>query len=341
MFKSRTSFIRLFSLTVLLICAASYAQARDYIRIGGSATVYPFMSLVAESYSMDQGTGAPMVEANGTGGGFAQFCKGVGFDFPDINDASRKITPSELALCHSNGVDGILEIEIGYDGIALIYPKSVGKDINLSTRDLFLALSKMVPSKNDPAIWVPNFYHNWHDINPALPNIPINVMGPPSTSGTRDVLVENLTATCLALLHGNHYAKANCGQIRYDGVWKDGSENYNLVLQKVTTDPTLFAVMGFNYFNVNSSKVNSVKINNVKIDKESIASHTYALSRPLFVYVKQAHLEAIPSLKSFVEFLISPQILSSKGLLAQHGLVPLPPSVYQKVFAEVNAKLNN
>lgn len=317
------------------------SQGRDFIRIVGSSTVYPFMSLAAEGYSMQHNSGAPMVEANGTGGGFSQFCKGVGFDYPDINDASRPMSQSEREACKSNGVTDILEITIGYDGIALVYPKSLPANLNLTKRDIFLALSKMVPSKTNPKVWVPNFYQNWHTIDRKLPNLKIRVMGPPSTSGTRDVLVEMLAATCKTMLHGSREDNAACGQIRYDGAWQDGSENYNLVLQKVISNPGLFAVMGFNYYSSSASKINLALIEGVAINKANISAHKYALARPLFVYVKKAHLQAIPGLKDFVEFLIQPENLGSKGFLIQRGLIPLPESVYQKMVAQTKEQLGN
>ena len=321
------------------------AYERAYIRIVVSSTVYPFVTVVSEWFSKHTGYPSPIVEANGTGGGFSQFCRGIGFRYPDVNDASRPITPAEIALCNSNGVGPLLEIKFGFDGIAIIYSKSLPEGLQLSSHDLFLAIAKLVPSKEDPKKWVPNFYKTWHQINPKLPNIPILVMGPPSTSGTRDVITDSLKNSCKAILtqqhQGEQQADADCGQIRYDGPWQDGSENYNLVLQKVLTNPNLFALMGYSYYNSNKSKVNAVVLDKYAIDAQSIASGKYHLSRPLFIYVKQLHIQAVPGLKEFIHEMISFDTLGAHGYLTRIGLVPMPPEMYDHVVAKVQKQLED
>lgn len=330
------------TMVAFLSTISSTSFAREFVRIVGSATVYPFASLVAERFSRNNNYTSPIVEATGTGGGFAQFCRGVGFNYPDINDASRKITPNELALCAKNGIKNPLAIKIGFDGIVLVYPQSLGK-ITLTTKELFLALSSKVPSKEDNNKWVANFYKKWSDINPNLPDLTIKVMGPPSTSGTRDTFVELVLKDSCNLVSKRKLTKEEqkiyCGIVRYDGAWQDGSENYSLVLQKVSKSSNLFAIMGYNYYKTNALSIAAANINNVVPDTTTIMDRKYPLSRPLYMYVKQEHLEAIPGLKDFVNELINEDTIGRNGYLAKHGLIPLSAKDYKALIKTLNTAL--
>src|SRR5512134_3520164 len=168
------------------LALAGQAQARDEIRIVGSSTVFPFSTAVAEQFGKSGGFKTPVVESTGTGGGIKLFCAGVGVDHPDVANASRKIKDSEIASCKENGVTEITEVKIGYDGIVLANSKA-SAPLNLTVKTVFLALAKQVPVDGK---LVDNPYKSWSEIDPALPNAAIEVLGPPPTSGTRDAFVE-------------------------------------------------------------------------------------------------------------------------------------------------------
>lgn len=179
-----------------LVAAAGVAQARDNIEIVGSSTVYPFSTAVAEQFAKKTGMAAPKVESTGTGGGMKLFCAGNGIETPDITNASRRIKKSELEGCMKNGVDAVTEVKIGFDGIAVAQAKDA-PPIKLSRRELYLALAKDVPTGPNGELQA-NTYTTWKDVNPDMPDVKIEVMGPPPTSGTRDALAElGLEKGCL------------------------------------------------------------------------------------------------------------------------------------------------
>ncbi|MGV3278984.1 substrate-binding domain-containing protein [Rickettsiales bacterium LUAb2] len=335
---------KLSALIVLnLILSFHYAQARDSIRIVGSSTVYPFSTTLTEYFANNTGYINPIVESTGTGGGFAIFCQGVGFDYPDINDASRAISQSEIDNCAKNGIINPLEIKIGYDGIGLLYSKALGQ-INFTKKQLFLALAAKVPSKEDPNKWVPNYYKKWSDIDKSLPNIPIKVLGPPSTSGTRDTFIEIILQDNCPINKKNTKFSADelkdlCSRIRYDGAWLDGSENYNLVIQKIKDSTSVIAIVGYSYYELNKHTVNAASIDGVKLTKDNIRKDSYPLSRPLFIYVKREHLNNIPHLKEFVQYIDSEHILGPNGILSKKGLVPLSKEDYKQVSSNITKAL--
>lgn len=326
--------------TVVLFAEQSFA--RNYIRIVGSSTVYPFAALIAENFVGIYPGSYSVVEANGTGGGFNQFCSGICFNYPDINNASRDITLSEVALCNKNGISNPLKITLGYDGIVIIYPKKLGK-INLTSKELFLALASNVPSKENPKKWVPNFYKRWNEINTDLPDLPINIMGPPNTSGTRasftELALENICDKIVNYKLTTTEKKMYCSNIRSDGAWLDGTENYSLVIQKVSQSNKLFAIAGYNYYKMNATKVLAIEINHVNPNLSTISDNTYVLSRPLFMYVKKEHLNNIPYFKHFVAELVNFNAVGPQGYLVQAGLIPLSKENFNKIFNQVNSVL--
>ena len=131
--------------TCALAGAAHAQSARDYISIVGSSTVYPFSTTVAEHFGKANSKfKTPKVESTGTGGGLKLFCGGVGVQYPDMTNASRKIKSSEVENCAKNGVKEIVEVKIGYDGIVVASSKK-DKPMPLTRKDLWLALAKEVP----------------------------------------------------------------------------------------------------------------------------------------------------------------------------------------------------
>ncbi len=307
------------------LALAGEAQARDEIRIVGSSTVFPFATAVAEQFGKSGGFKTPVVESTGTGGGIKLFCAGVGVDSPDIANASRAIKDTELATCKQNGVAEITEVKIGYDGIVLANSKATAP-LNLSVKTVFLALAKQVPVGGK---LVDNPYKSWSEIDPALPNSAIEVLGPPPTSGTRDAFVELvMDKACdefaeIKSLEGDA-KKAACQTVREDGVFVEAGENDNLIVQKLEANNAAVGIFGFSFLDQNADKVQGSAMDGVTPTFETIADGSYEVSRPLFFYVKNAHVGVIPGLKEFVAEFMSDRATGDEGYLADKGLIPLP-----------------
>ena len=305
------------------------AQARDQIRIVGSSTVYPFTTAVAEQFGKASGTKTPVVESTGTGGGMKLFCAGVGESHPDATNASRAMKKSEFEDCQKNGVKDIVELKVGFDGISMAQSKA-GTPIQLTLTQLFLALAKEVPGPDGKLI--PNPNKNWSDIDKSLPNIKIEVLGPPPTSGTRDALHElmleqgALKIPALAQLKKSDpkaFDKA-WKSLREDGAYVEAGENDNLIVQKLDANKNAFGIFGYSFLEENSGKLRGVVFEGVEPTYENIASGKYPGSRPLFIYIKKQHVGVIPGLDKFVVEYVSPKASGEDGYLAKKGLVPLP-----------------
>jgi phosphate transport system substrate-binding protein len=312
------------------ISSSGHAQAvRDYISIVGSSTVYPFATVVAEQFGRrNAGFKTPKIEPTGSGGGIKAFCAGVGVQHPDIANSSRRITAGEVADCGRNGVAEIVEVKIGYDGIVLANAKSApGYDVAL--RDVYLALAKEVPDPAGAEKLVPNPYTTWSQINPALPADAINVLGPPPTSGTRDAFNELVmeggckTFAWVAALPRDQYLHA-CHMLRDDGRYTDAGENDNLIVQKLTASPRQLGIFGYSFLEQNADKVQGAKIDGVSPDFDSIAGGQYPVSRPLYFYVKKAHVDRVPGLREYIAEFTSDAAVGEFGYLADGGLIPLP-----------------
>jgi phosphate transport system substrate-binding protein len=319
---------------VLSMALPSSVFAREQIRIVGSSTVFPFANTVAEKFGLSRKFKTPIVESTGTGSGFKLFCAGVGIKYPDITNASRAIKKSESEDCAKNGVKDIAEFKIGYDGIVLANAKTAPK-ATLTRKQIFLALAKTVPIGGK---LVANPYARWSDIDPKLPNTKIEVLGPPPTSGTRDSFVEMvMEAACdefpeIAALKASpdEHAKA-CKNIREDGAFIEAGENDNLIVQKLAANRNAFGVFGFSFLDQNTDKVQGALVDGVAPSFESIAEGQYPISRPLFFYVKQAHVGAIPGLPEFTEEFVSERAMGEEGYLALKGLVPLRAAERQAI----------
>lgn len=315
--------------------------ARDNLYIVGSSTVYSFAITVAEHVGKKLPK-TPKIESTGTGGGFKIFCAGVEESHPDINDASRAITESEKNLCAQNGVKDIIEVKIGFDGIVLAMSKK-GQPMALTTKDIFLALAKEVPDPKNPNNIIPNPYKTWKDINPSLPDVKIKVYGPPTTSGTRDALEElGMEAGAKSIPELKELAKKDKKRfktithvIREDGAYIDAGENDNLIVQKLEANPKAVGIFGFSYVDNNRDKLVGCTINGIQPTFENIASGSYPLGRPLFFYVKKAHLGVIPGIKEYIEEFLSEKAIGDNGYAVEKGLVPLPKAEREKVRGEV------
>ncbi len=314
--------------------AASLAfgqAARDYISIVGSSTVYPFATVVAEQFGRGSRFKTPKIESTGTGGGFKLFCAGVGVQYPDIANASRGIKASEFAECARNGVNGIVEVRIGFDGIVLANSVK-GPRLALTRKAVFLALAKQVPDPVGGADLIANPYRTWKEVDPVLPGEPIEVLGPPPTSGTRDAFVEMvMDAGCrafpaIAALKDKDEArfKAVCQTIREDGRFTEAGENDNLIVQKLRANPVAVGIFGYSFLEENEDSVQASSVDKQLPTFETISSGAYPVARPLFFYVKRAHAAAIPGIPEFLAEFTSNKAMGVEGYLAGKGLIPLP-----------------
>jgi len=327
--------------TVVIGSVAYAASARDYISIVGSSTVYPFATVVVEQFGKTSKFKTPKVESTGSGGGLKLFCAGVGVEHPDITNASRRIKKSEFETCQKNGVKEIVEVKIGYDGIAMANSKKA-KPMELTLRDVFLALAKEVPDPSGAEKLVANPYKTWKDVNPKLPATKIEVLGPPPTSGTRDAFAElAMEGGCKtfdwikAMKKQDKKAyKKVCHTIREDGAYVEAGENDNLIVQKLDTNPVAFGVFGFSFLDQNRDKVQGSSINGVKPEFETIADGQYPVSRPLFFYVKKAHIGVIPGIQEFLAEFTSGKAWGEEGYLSDRGLIPMPTEERNKFAAD-------
>jgi phosphate transport system substrate-binding protein len=315
-----------------LALTAGAAEARDQIRIVGSSTVFPFSTAVAEQFGKTTSFKTPVVESTGSGGGLKLFCAGVGVEHPDITNASRRIKASEVESCAANGVTSITEVRVGFDGIVVANSRAA-EPASFTLRQLWLALAKDVPEGGvDGGKLVANPHQKWSDIDPSLPDVKIEVLGPPPTSGTRDAFVELAmeggcgtfeSVEALKKTDKDAY-KAACQSIREDGAWIDAGENDNLIVQKLEANPDAFGVFGFSFLDQNSDKIQGSKINGADPTFELISDQEYPLSRSLYFYVKNAHVDSIPGMKEYIAEFTSEAAWGPDGYLADKGLIPLP-----------------
>jgi phosphate transport system substrate-binding protein len=331
----------------LLTGSAAMAQTgRDYIAIVGSSTVYPFTTTVAEQFGKGAKFKTPKVESTGTGGGFKLFCGGVGVQYPDVSNASRAIKAGEIETCSKAGVKDIIEVKVGYDGI-VVADSSKGALFKLTRRELYLALAKTVPDPANTQNLIANPYKTWKEINSALPADKIEVLGPPPTSGTRDAFVELVMESgcqtfpwvkSLKDVDEGRFKRV-CDSVREDGGYVEAGENDNLIVQKLQANPKALGIFGYSFLEENISQIQGSLIDGVAPTFDNIASGKYPVSRPLFIYVKKAHLGVIPGLREFVTEYTSDRAMGGEGYLADKGLIPLTASELGKVRSAVAGKL--
>jgi phosphate transport system substrate-binding protein len=313
---------------LVLAFVATPALARDQINIVGSSTVFPFSTTVAERFGKSTDFKTPIVESTGSGGGLKLFCAGVGLDTPDIANASRRIKASEVRLCAENGVTEIVEAMIGFDGIVIANSVDAPQ-IELRLRDLYLALAKDVPAEDGTTR--PNPYTTWKQVNPSLPDIKIEVLGPPPTSGTRDAFAElAMEGGCKSFDWVKALKKADkpaykslCHTIREDGAYIEVGENDNLIVQKLRTNPSAFGIFGYSFLEQNSDVVQGAVVNGVAPEFDEIADGNYPIARSLYFYVKKAHMGSVPGMAEFLAEFTAEDSWGEDGYLADKGLIPL------------------
>ncbi|MDH3343160.1 MAG: substrate-binding domain-containing protein [Gammaproteobacteria bacterium] len=308
------------SLLSVMILAATpvISQARDQLQIVGSSTVYPFSTLVAERFGSSGKFKTPVVESTGTGGGMKLFCQGIGAGYPDVSNASRAIKKSELEDCRKNGVKDIIEVKFGSDGIAFANSAS-NKPINFTREQLWEA---MAARGSKP--------QKWSDIDKSLPNTKISILVPPPTSGTRDAWNDKVMKDgCPAAVKKKD--KKSCKIMREDGAVIEAGENDALIVQKLEANAEAFGIFGFSYLENNSDKIQAATIEGVEISLESIQSYQYPVARPLFFYVKKAHVGVIPGLNEYLQAFANEKAIGDDGYLVDAGLVPLDTASRNKL----------
>jgi phosphate transport system substrate-binding protein len=352
------------------------AQGRESVSIVGSSTVYPFATVVAERFGRSTNFKTPKIESTGSGGGLKLFCKGVGAGTPDITNASRRIKKSEYDDCQKNGVTDVVEVLIGYDGIAIANSRKASQMV-LSLKEIYLALAKDVPG--DDGKLIPNPYKTWKDINPSLPATKIEVLGPPPTSGTRDAFAElalgggakaipalkelrglgadqadEIKASMASLgipagvydayvqskgkaPKGKDLFKTVAYSVREDGAYIEAGENDNLIVQKLEANPNALGVFGYSFLDENGDKVQGSLVDGVEPNFDTIADGDYPVSRPLYFYIKAAHVGRIPGIQEYAMEFASARAMSEDGYLPEKGLIPLSDEELKQVQDDVKS----
>lgn len=309
---------RILKTTVLaaaVMSVAGVAQARDQINIVGSSTVYPFASFVSEEFGATTNYPTPVIESTGSGGGMRLFCNGIGEGTPDVTNASRRMKVSEFERCVENGVTDITEVYIGSDGIA--FAQSNENDpMPVTLEQIFLAVAAQVPQDGD---LVDNPYTNWNQIDSSLPDREIVIVGPPTTSGTRDSfeeLVLEVASENFEEYGGEHYS-----DVRNDGAWVDGGENDNLIVQRLTQDTKAFGVFGYSFLEENDDVLIASTIEGVEATPETIADEEYPVARTMYFYLKNQHGEEVPVMYEYADMFVSDMMIGESGLLKDIGLI--------------------
>lgn len=312
------------ALPVALSSLPGAAATRDQVRVVGSSTAFPYSQAVAEEFSDKTGEPSPVVEATGTGGGMRLFCAGVDPRTPDVLAASREMLPSELADCRRNGVMDLTEARFAEDAVIVAQSRQAPWT-DFTSAELFQAVAAEVEIAGEV---VPNPYARWNEIDPRLPDAPIEVFGPPLTSGTRDAFVRLVLARgCRAFpaieaLPEPRRAEV-CRRIRRDGPFVPATESDNVLVRQLAADPAAIGIFGFSMLHQNADRIRGAAIDGVAPTRETIESGAYAAVRSLYLYVKNAHRGVIPGLDRFLSEYLSEAAIGRDGYLTELGLIPL------------------
>jgi len=324
-------------ITTTILLTTTLSQARDQIRIVGSSTLYPFATVVAEKFGISTKFKTPVVESTGSGGGLKIFCQGIGPRHVDVTNSSRRIKSKEIKKCAENGITDITEVKIGYDGIVIANSKN-SEQMNLDRKHIWLAIGKniMIDGKI-----IPNPHKTWKDVDPSLPDIKIEVLGPPPTSGTRDAFVElALQDGCKKFPSIKEIKKTDkkafkklCRTIREDGAYIEAGENDNLIVAKLDQNPKALGVFGYSFLNQNKDKLQGSIIEGNTPTFENISSGKYPVSRSLYFYIKNAHVGKIPGMNEYVTEFTSEKAFGTGGYLQEKGLIPAPDAERAEIRA--------
>lgn len=313
--------------------------SRDQIKIVGSSTVYPFSSAVAEEFGALSDHPTPVVESTGSGGGMKLFCAGTGSSTPDITNASRPMKAKEYKLCQENGVTDITEAKIGYDGIVIAERKG-NVPFEVTRKQMLMAVAKQVPNAEGTAL-IDNPYKNWNEIDASLPNRPILIFGPPTSSGTRDAFEELVMQKLTKKMDLYKAVKKKYSEIREDGAYIPSGENDNLIVQRIQRDPDALGVFGYSFLEENRNKIQGSIVDGVKPEPANISDGSYPVSRSLFFYIKNAHRGKVKGLDEYTNLFMRESTIGPDGKMKRIGLIPLPEAEREAVRDEVknNQKL--
>ena len=316
--------------------AATSASARDQIQIAGSSTVLPYATIVAELFGENFDYPTPVVEGGGSGAGRKKMCEGVGENTIDIANSSSRIKQSDVDLCASNGVADVMEVRIGYDGI--VFASDIdGPGFAFTPSDWYNALAAKVVVDG---VLVDNPNTTWADVNSALPAQAVQAFIPGTKHGTREVFdVKVLEAGCEATGAAEALGDEDlCLKLRTDGVSVDIDGDYTETLARLEANPDAIGVFGLSFYENNTDKLRVATMGGIVPTVDAIASGEYPVSRPLYFYVKNAHLDAIPGMQEYIEFFVSDDVAGDGGPLAEYGLVPDPElAATQEMVAERKA----
>ena len=303
------------ALASLIAAGTAYADRANTISIVGSSTVYPFASAVAESFGEASGFNTPIIESTGSGGGMKLFCAGTGLNTPDVTNASRQMKSSEADTCAANGVD-FVEFMVGYDGIVMANGLA-GVDFDVTVEQIALAVAAQVPDANGNL--VENTAETWSDVDAALPNTPIYVLGPPTSSGTRDAFEELVIHKTYKVM-GFDKATYKSIEIREDGAYIESGENDSLIIDQLANDVNAVGIFGFSFLQNNQDRVKGAVINSFEPTFENIASGDYPVSRSLFFYVQTNHIGVVEGIAEYAEEFVFQA--APEGTLTSDGLIP-------------------
>jgi len=315
----------------IVFCSARDGLARDYMMIVGSTTMYSASSPLVEQFVKKTGFKVPLIQATGSGGGLMLFCTGVDEQDPDITGSSRRMRKSEFTTCQANGVKEIVEVKIGYGGIVLAQSINLPTSMGLSLRDIYLALAKEVPDPGGDKKLVSNPYKTWKDVNKTLPDLPIKVMGPSSGSGTRSVFNKlAMGGGCASFDWLRALRKEDMLEfktvsrtLREDGAYIPVGEDDDQTIKHLSANLDTIAILSFGVLDRNQDKIRALAIDGITPDLNTIADESYPITRPLYLYVKKAHVDVVPGIREFLEEVTSEKASGKDGYLIDHGMVPM------------------
>ncbi|MEN2494957.1 MAG: Phosphate-binding protein PstS [Hyphomicrobiaceae bacterium hypho_1] len=326
-----------------MISTIGTVMARDQVKIAGSSTVLPYANIVAEEYSKTFFKfKTPIIESGGSSAGLKLFCQGLGPNTIDVANSSRKIRDQEIKACARNGVNNIIEVSFGYDGIVFVSGVK-GPTWVIEPRDVYLALAAKIPFKKK---MIDNPNKTWKDVNVRFPAWRITAYIPGEKHGTREVFESKLLrvgcrdsgAGDLMKLTGmgKEAIEKECISVRKDGGTVDIDGDYNEILGRLKSNNTGIGIISLSFYENNTDKLKVASVNGILPSLETISSGAYIISRPLYFYVKKDHIGVIPGLKEYLEFFTSSKMIGSEGPLAEYGLVPMPAAEHKALLDKVN-----
>jgi len=313
------------SIFLAIFFTVTWAEAAP-ISIVGSSTVYPFSKQVAEILAKKGVIEAPNFSVTGSGRGIKLFCASNAKQSPDITNASRRIKDSELETCHKHGVK-VIEMIIGYDGIVIVSSNKSSFDVNLTRKDLFLALAALVPNDKNTAL-ISNHYKFWDEINAKLPHQVIRIIGSPKGTGTRDTFehhVMNMVSRDMPIYLKKGLKKYH--EFRQDGVFLSDGEDHGRTIKMIEADHEALAIFGYSYFSKNSKVLKALSVDGYKPNIENIRQMNYPLARPLYFYFKKDHLKDVKGMSAYIESMMSDAMIGDHGACTSKGLIPLHGSM--------------